>query len=299
VNNNGGTKSASDFTLHVNIPVVYDIENLLTKILGVKTAVATAIQLYAPASFPGNETGTTVYFNGPSNYVVTEDADSGYSTTYGEGCTGTLAIGDHVSCTVTNDDIQQGGGGGGGGGGAAPLACSDGSDNDSDGKADYPNDLGCSSSNDNDESDDPAPQTSDTNGGGSTAPAGEVLGAATEELPLPAGCSAYLTEYLKYGKKNNADEVKKLQTFLNEEMGTNLPVTGFFGQLTRTTVKKFQVKYNADILKPWKDAGYKGADLDNGSGYVYKTTKRWINVMKCEALKAEPMPELVPDTTGN
>ena len=130
-----------------------------------------------------------------------------------------------------------------------------------------------------------------------TPPSGEVLGAATtaEEFPLPAGCTAYLNAYLKKGRKNKADEVKLLQTFLNEEMGAKLPITGFFGNLTHASVKKFQVKYKKDILQPWIDAGYGGMDFDkNGTGYVYKTTKRAINMMKCAQLE-EPMPELVPD----
>src|SRR5215212_7424188 len=41
----------------------------------------------------------------------------------------------------------------GGGGGTPSAACADGLDNDGDGKIDYPNDLGCSSSTDNDETD--------------------------------------------------------------------------------------------------------------------------------------------------
>jgi hypothetical protein len=40
-----------------------------------------------------------------------------------------------------------------GGGGTLPALCADGSDNDGDGKTDYPDDLGCSSLTDNDETD--------------------------------------------------------------------------------------------------------------------------------------------------
>lgn len=130
------------------------------------------------------------------------------------------------------------------------------------------------------------------------APQGEVLGAATtDELPLPPGCSAYLNQYLKKGRSTNKiEEVKLLQTFLNEEMAAGLPITGYFGNLTHSAVMKFQVKYKKEILQPWIDAGYGGMDFGNkGTGYVYKTTKRAINMMKCAEI-AEPMPELVPDT---
>jgi len=130
------------------------------------------------------------------------------------------------------------------------------------------------------------------------APVGEVLGAATTtgELSLPAGCTAYVNTYMKKGKKNNAEEVKLLQSFLNEEIGANLPITGYFGTLTHNAVKKFQVKHKKDILQPWIDAGFGGMDFGNkGTGYVYMTTKRAINMMKCTEI-VEPMPVLTPDT---
>jgi peptidoglycan hydrolase-like protein with peptidoglycan-binding domain len=129
--------------------------------------------------------------------------------------------------------------------------------------------------------------------GGETAPQGEVLGAATTEpdLSLPASCGEYLSDYLRYGKKNNPEQVKLLQSFLNEYVEANLPVTGFFGKMTHNAVKKFQVKYHAEIIKPWIDAGYKDKDIENGTGYVFKTTKREINLLKCSSLNI-PMPEL-------
>src|SRR5439155_1743190 len=38
------------------------------------------------------------------SYTVTETADPGYDTTYSAGCTGTIALGETKTCTVTNDD---------------------------------------------------------------------------------------------------------------------------------------------------------------------------------------------------
>ncbi len=127
--------------------------------------------------------------------------------------------------------------------------------------------------------------------GGNNGNSGEVLGASTEtpSLPLPPGCTAYLTTYMKMGGKNNKDEVIKLQTFLNEEMGAALPVTGNYGVLTKAWVKKFQKKYHADILQPWLDAGFRASVLQEGTGVVYKMTKYKINMMKCASL-AEPKP---------
>lgn len=127
---------------------------------------------------------------------------------------------------------------------------------------------------------------------GSSEPQGEVLGAATVE-ELPAGCTEYLRDYLKMGKKNDSEQVKLLQTFLNETLDAKLPVTGFFGNLTKNWVKKFQKKYHTEIIQPWLDAGYKG-NISDGTGYVYKTTKRHINIMKCSELNI-PFPDLTPD----
>lgn len=139
-----------------------------------------------------------------------------------------------------------------------------------------------------------APTGGSTGGNGTTT--GEVLGAATTtaELALPAGCTEYIHSYMGRGKKNDAEDVSKLQTFLNETMGAKIPVSGFFGNMTKTWVKKFQTKYHNEIIKPWYDAGYKGKDIENGTGYVYKTTKHEINLMKCSELKT-PLPDLSPD----
>ncbi len=145
--------------------------------------------------------------------------------------------------------------------------------------------------------DDGSCQVPGGNGGGN--PPGEVLGAATTapDLPLPAACLAhpYLRDYLKMGKKNDPEQVKLLQSFLNDKMGANLPVNGYFGPLTRMWVKKFQKAHMAEILQPWIDAGFDVAGLKDGTGYVYKTTKRFINIMMCAELN-EPMPDLTPDT---
>jgi len=81
VNDNGGTKSASNFTMNVTGTNVSD------------------------DSFPGNEGGTTVTLH-PGSYGVDEDAVYGYAKTLGENCSGTIALGEHKYCTITNDDIQ-------------------------------------------------------------------------------------------------------------------------------------------------------------------------------------------------
>lgn len=130
---------------------------------------------------------------------------------------------------------------------------------------------------------------------GPSEPQGEVLGAATTTEELGASCTdEHLRDYLKMGKKNDPEQVKLLQLFLNETLDAKLPVTGFFGNLTKNWVKKFQKQYHREIIQPWLDAGYKGSDINEGTGYVYKTTKRYINLLKCTALNT-PLPDLTPD----
>ncbi len=140
--------------------------------------------------------------------------------------------------------------------------------------------------------------------GGSGSSGGQVLGASTE-TPAPSpttptetpkgevlgatSCSTiYLNDFLYFGKKNNPEQVKLLQTFLNEELGLKLVVDGKFGRTTRNAVIAFQEKYGTDVLTPWAPFGLKSG---KGTGNVYKTTKWKINMIKCADLKLE-VPQL-------
>lgn len=119
-------------------------------------------------------------------------------------------------------------------------------------------------------------------GGGSIG--GQVLGASTTTLPeLPKGCSALLNTYMRIGRHNDASEVKKLQEFLNDKFSANLPITGFFGKLTDKAVREFQRTHAGQVLTPW--------GITDPTGYVFKTTQRWINLTNCSTLDI-PMPEL-------
>jgi len=81
INDNGGTKQASDFTMHV-------------------TAAGDD-----PAPFPGSENGTRKVIDAGA-YSVVEDNLSGYTSTLSAECAGTIALGSGKVCTITNDDIQ-------------------------------------------------------------------------------------------------------------------------------------------------------------------------------------------------
>jgi len=80
VNDNGGTAIAADFTLNVT---------------------GTSPN---PASFPGDEYGTTVTLNA-GDYSVEETGPTGYTMFLSADCTGTIALGETRTCTVTNDDM--------------------------------------------------------------------------------------------------------------------------------------------------------------------------------------------------
>jgi hypothetical protein len=127
-------------------------------------------------------------------------------------------------------------------------------------------------------------------GGGGNGPiwggSGQVLGASVSLPELPAVCDALIHTYMRKGKKNDAAEVKLLQTFLNTHMNAGLPVTGVFGSMTDKAVKDFQVKYADQVLTPW--------GLNGPTGFVYRTTQRWVNLMHCKDLNI-PMPtNLIP-----
>ncbi len=127
--------------------------------------------------------------------------------------------------------------------------------------------------------------SSTENTGGSapeSKPEGEVLGATAES------CAAYMNGFVFWKRKNDPEQVKLLQAFLNEHMGTTLKVDGVFGKTTRDAVKAFQEKYKDETLTPWERFGLKDG---KGTGNVYKTTLRQINMIKCSSLNL-PMPQL-------
>jgi hypothetical protein len=83
INDDGGPKSASDFTMNVS---------------GGSPS---------PASFPGQESpGTNVALNAGS-YSVSEGAHTGYAVSYSADCVSSIAIGQTKTCTVTNNDDNQ------------------------------------------------------------------------------------------------------------------------------------------------------------------------------------------------
>jgi Prealbumin-like fold domain len=81
VKDNGGTATASQFTMTIN-----------------------GITATGGNSFPGAESPGTNKEVTPGSYSVTETGPSGYSASASADCSGTIAAGQTKTCTITNDD---------------------------------------------------------------------------------------------------------------------------------------------------------------------------------------------------
>ncbi len=95
---------------------------------------------------------------------------------------------------------------------------------------------------------------------------GIVLGASTT-------CTDLLTKNMRFGMRG--DDVKALQSFLNTTEGESLPVTGYFGAMTRAAVSRFQAKYAAQVLTP--------LGLKAPTGIVGPATRAFINTLACSS----------------
>lgn len=137
---------------------------------------------------------------------------------------------------------------------------------------------------------DPEPQFFGANGpisGLGGGPLGQVLGASTEGQVLGESCGLYLDKFIRFNRNNDAEQVTKLQQFLNKWLGLSLPLTGFYGPLTYEAVLQFRTQYAETILTPW--------GLTSPTGIVYLTTLRQINMLECPVLSLE-LPPLTPWT---
>lgn len=165
--------------------------------------------------------------------------------------------------------------------------CSDGVENDSDNLIDSL-DPGCHSDGNATDGDDTYNASDDEESNGSSRSGsipnggGAVLGAFIGPAVLGDNmCGEYITEYIKFGAKNDSANVSRLQTFLNEYLGLSLTVDGQYNQATFDAVKQFQLKEAGEVLSPWIGVTLKDKVA---TGWVYKTTRRWINMIKCPEL---------------
>lgn len=296
INDNGAQSTPSNFSFQVNGGEPNTFENDGTNVIAVT---------------PGQ------------SYSITEVDAPGYTTSY-DNCSGiNVGFAGNVTCTITNDDVppptpacsdKADNDEDGLTDAQDPDCHTDGDPNDEDDSYDpndndesspspTPGNTACSNGEDDDEDglidmkdpgcdspEDDREHNSSRGGGGG---GGSVLGASTGPQPQVLGesCGMYITTFIKLGNQNDAADVMRLQTFLNENMGSSLPVTGFFGELTMNVLKAFQVKYKDEVLTPWANYGLTPDEAANGTGYVYKTTQRWINMLKCAELNL-PVPQL-------
>src|SRR2546421_647552 len=82
VKDNGGSASASDFTMTIN-----------------------GVTATGGNSFPGAESPGTNKTVTPGSYNVTETGPAGYVAFPSADCTGTIALGQTKTCTIVNNDI--------------------------------------------------------------------------------------------------------------------------------------------------------------------------------------------------
>lgn len=99
----------------------------------------------------------------------------------------------------------------------------------------------------------------------------------------PQFCEAYLTSYIRRGSSNDSSQVLRLQRFLNEYEGLEVPLTGFYDSTTEQAVRDFQEKYRSSILTPW--------GIGEPTGYVYYTTQKQVNDIYCGGERVFPLSE--------
>ncbi|MBI4136347.1 MAG: peptidoglycan-binding protein [Candidatus Vogelbacteria bacterium] len=125
----------------------------------------------------------------------------------------------------------------------------------------------------------PSPEIPPGGGGGVGGGGGSSGGSGGGRIITPPAsrlqtCPVYLQKYIKFGLANDPIEVRKLQMFLRDFEGFEVPVSGFYDSITFEAVKQFQLRYREAILKPW--------GIDYPTGYVYITTTLAINNLYCE-----------------
>jgi hypothetical protein len=82
INDNGGSATASQFTMSIN-----------------------GVTATGGNSFPGAESPGTDKTVTPGSYNVTETGPAGYAASFSADCTGSIALGQTKTCTVTNNDV--------------------------------------------------------------------------------------------------------------------------------------------------------------------------------------------------
>lgn len=94
----------------------------------------------------------------------------------------------------------------------------------------------------------------------------------TENRSIARKCD-YLTGFAWIGKVNNANEVIKIEMFLNDFEGESLEQDGIYEIADYDAISKFQRKYTNDVLSVW--------NINQPTGNVYISTRKKINEVYC------------------
>ena len=112
----------------------------------------------------------------------------------------------------------------------------------------------------------------------------KLLGGAESNVPAEFQgevCTRYMRGYVfPNSEKNDIEEVKKLQVFLNEAYNENLAVDGTYDADDIEAVKRYQLTHQEQILWPW--------NLTTPTANVYRTTVTKLNLEMCGYEMDEP-----------
>ena len=86
---------------------------------------------------------------------------------------------------------------------------------------------------------------------------------------------------VKFGSKNDPNDVKLLEKYLNTYEGTSLPIDGIYSKAGFAAVVKWQEKYASEILTPW--------GLKKGTGYVFTTSLKKMNQIREKICAAQTL----------
>ncbi len=93
-------------------------------------------------------------------------------------------------------------------------------------------------------------------------------------------CKDIITKTISINSsENNTEEVKKLEQFLVNFQNEDLEINWIYEEEDIEAVKRFQLKYSDEILKPWW--------LETPTWYIYKTTIKKINSVYCSGQTLE------------
>ncbi|MEK9179974.1 MAG: peptidoglycan-binding protein [Patescibacteria group bacterium] len=124
--------------------------------------------------------------------------------------------------------------------------------------------------------------------GNETSNKNQVVIEATQTLSVPQGAIAKLEILRNLSAGSSGEDVKALQSLLLAEgVYPQGLITGFFGELTRQAVIRFQEKYADEVLAP--------AGLTSGNGFVGPLTRKKVNALTLGA--AAPAAEAPPAET--